>query len=351
VRAKDVGLIFADAATGAHSPALVSQGKIAAVIAARPQERRAMLEEAAGIAGLHVRRRDAEQKLRAAETNLARLDDILGDMDNRANALRRQARAAERYTLLSTQIRTAEARTIFARWREAAAASDAAKAEAQAAETAVAAAQEAQMAAAAHARAAIDALAQARIEAQQTRDAATEAGHQLTALKAERTAAAQRLADLSAQADRLDEVRGRKSALAHDAAEALTRLATETVTLKDRIAHTQAAAPERAARLAEAESAARGAEVELARAIAAQAGEKRNCAPPKPLWSPPAPDWSAPTATCASCRAKPPHCPPWNRYKTRARKPFAHRSKPKRIAKPTEPARFRLAGEDPQPPQ
>src|SRR3546814_12265306 len=64
VRAKDVALIFADAATGAHSPALVSQGKIANVIAAKPTERRAMLEEAAGIAGLHVRRKDDEQKLR-----------------------------------------------------------------------------------------------------------------------------------------------------------------------------------------------------------------------------------------------------------------------------------------------
>ncbi|MBU0792440.1 MAG: AAA family ATPase, partial [Alphaproteobacteria bacterium] len=63
VRAKDISLIFADAATGPHSPALVSQGKIAAVIAAKPAERRAMLEEAAGIAGLHVRRKDAEQKL------------------------------------------------------------------------------------------------------------------------------------------------------------------------------------------------------------------------------------------------------------------------------------------------
>ncbi|MGK2909358.1 MAG: AAA family ATPase, partial [Sphingobium sp.] len=265
VRAKDVALIFADAATGAHSPALVSQGKIAAVIAARPQERRAMLEEAAGIAGLHVRRRDAEQKLRAAETNLARLDDILGDMDNRANALRRQARAAERYTLLSTQIRVAEARTIFARWREAAASSEAAKAEAQAAEAAVIAAQEAQMAAAAHARAAVDSLAQLRTAAQDARDKASDAAHRLTGLKAERAAAAQRLADLSAQADRLEEDRGRESALAHDAAEALARLGAEAVALKERISTTQASAPERAARLAQAETAARDAEVELAR--------------------------------------------------------------------------------------
>ncbi|CAN5433891.1 chromosome segregation protein SMC [soil metagenome] len=274
VRAKDVSLIFADAATGAHSPALVSQGKIAAVIAARPQERRAMLEEAAGIAGLHVRRRDAEQKLRGAETNLARLDDILGDMDNRANALRRQARAAERYTALSVQIRTAEARAIFARWREAAASADAAKAEAQAAEAAVTAAQEAQMAAAAHGRAGVDALAEARAVAQQARDAANEAGHRLTALTAERRAAAQRLADLSAQAERLEEDRGREGALAHDAAEALERLAGEIAMLKVRIAETQAAEPERAARVAQAETAARDAEVELARAMAKQAGEQ-----------------------------------------------------------------------------
>src|SRR5207237_4149816 len=72
VRAKDVSLLFADAATGAHSPALVSQGRIGAVIAAKPVERRQLLEEAAGISGLHARRKDAEQKLRAAEANLAR---------------------------------------------------------------------------------------------------------------------------------------------------------------------------------------------------------------------------------------------------------------------------------------
>src|SRR5581483_4425702 len=104
VRAKDVALIFADAATGAHSPALVSQGRIAAVIAAKPAERRLMLEEAAGIAGLHVRRKDAEQKLRAAEANLTRLDEVIGDMEARAAALRRQAKAAERYRRLSDQI-------------------------------------------------------------------------------------------------------------------------------------------------------------------------------------------------------------------------------------------------------
>ncbi|MDE2302747.1 MAG: AAA family ATPase, partial [Sphingomonadales bacterium] len=136
-RARDVALLFADAATGAHSPALVSQGRIAAVIAARPAERRQMLEEAAGIAGLHVRRRDAEARLRATEANLGRIGELIAAIDGQIATLRRQARAAERYTTLSSRIRTAEARLIFARWRDAAAAADAASAEAEAASTRV----------------------------------------------------------------------------------------------------------------------------------------------------------------------------------------------------------------------
>ncbi|MEO7564793.1 MAG: AAA family ATPase, partial [Sphingomicrobium sp.] len=119
VRAKDVALLFADAATGAHSPALVSQGKIGSVIAAKPVERRLLLEEAAGISGLHARRKDAEQKLRATEANLVRLGEILGDQEQRSAQLRRQARAAERYRKLTGQIREVEARLLHARWSEA----------------------------------------------------------------------------------------------------------------------------------------------------------------------------------------------------------------------------------------
>ena len=119
-------LLFADAATGAHSPALVSQGKIGAVIAAKPVERRLLLEEAAGISGLHARRKDAEQKLRATEANLARLGEILGDQEQRAAQLRRQARAAERYRKLTDQIRGVEARLLHARWVEAERAAEAA---------------------------------------------------------------------------------------------------------------------------------------------------------------------------------------------------------------------------------
>ena len=274
VRAKDIALIFADAATGPHSPALVSQGRIAAVIAARPQERRAMLEEAAGIAGLHVRRKDAEQKLRAAETNLARLDEILADMDARANSLRRQAKAAERYIRLSEQIRIAEARALFARWREASASADAARAEAKQADEAVRAAQEVQAATAVHATAAVEALAQKRAAAQSARDAATEAGHRLAALRTERDGVVRRLHDLAQQAARLDEDREREGTLANDAADAIARLAQESATLKTRIAETEQRLPDFAARIGKAEDAARDAELDLAKAMAKQAGEQ-----------------------------------------------------------------------------
>ena len=141
VRARDVALTFADAATGAHSPALVSQGRIAQVIAAKPEERRMMLEEAAGIAGLHVRRRDAEGKLRQTEANLARLEDLMAGMGSQIAALRRQAKQAERYRALSDELRGAEARLVFARWRDAASAAEAARAAAALAEEEVRAAQ------------------------------------------------------------------------------------------------------------------------------------------------------------------------------------------------------------------
>ncbi|MEJ7935879.1 AAA family ATPase [Sphingobium sp. AN558] len=274
VRAKDVALVFADAATGPHSPALVSQGRIAAVIAARPQERRAMLEEAAGIAGLHVRRRDAEQKLRAAEANLARLDEILIEMEARAGNLRRQARAAERYIRLSGDIRVAEARVIFARWREASASADTARAEAKQAEALVAVAQEAQAAASAHAGAAVETLAQRRAAAQAARDAASETGHRLATLRTEREAIVRRVAELAEQMERLTEDREREGTLGNDAAEAIARLTGEIALLKTRIAGTEATRPHLAGRIAEAEHVARDAELDLAKAMARQAGEQ-----------------------------------------------------------------------------
>src|SRR5207237_7533243 len=109
VRARDVQLLFADAATGPHSGALVSQGRIGALIAAKPTERRLLLDEAAGTAGLHARRHEAELKLRAAEQNLARLDDVIETLAAQIVGLQKPARQARRYRRLGEQIRLGEA--------------------------------------------------------------------------------------------------------------------------------------------------------------------------------------------------------------------------------------------------
>jgi len=127
VRARDVQLLFADAATGAHSAALVSQGRIGALINAKPSERRILLEEAAGIAGLHSRRHEAELRLKAAETNLTRLDDVLRTLETQLEGLRKQARQAQRYRRLSEHIRRAEAVVLHLRWESAAAEHEAAR--------------------------------------------------------------------------------------------------------------------------------------------------------------------------------------------------------------------------------
>src|SRR5580698_5200005 len=108
-RARDVQTLFADLASGARASAMVSQGRVGALVAAKPEERRAVLEEAAGITGLHARRHEAELKLRAAEANLSRAEDLRGQLETQLGSLKRQARQASRYRNLSGAIRTAEA--------------------------------------------------------------------------------------------------------------------------------------------------------------------------------------------------------------------------------------------------
>ncbi|MDR6292393.1 chromosome segregation protein [Inquilinus ginsengisoli] len=119
VRARDVQLLFQDNASGPASPALVSQGRIAAMISARPAERRQVLEEAAGITGLHSRRHEAELRLRSADENLLRLDDVLVQLDAQLGGLRKQARQAVRYRTISEQIRQIEAVLLHLQWTEA----------------------------------------------------------------------------------------------------------------------------------------------------------------------------------------------------------------------------------------
>ncbi|MFN3868985.1 MAG: AAA family ATPase, partial [Hyphomicrobiaceae bacterium] len=118
-RARDIKLLFEDAATGARSPALVRQGQIAEIVNAKPEQRRRILEDAAGVAGLHSRRHEAELRLKAAEANLARVADVLGQVASQMESLKRQARQARRYKELSEEIRRAEALALHLAWTDA----------------------------------------------------------------------------------------------------------------------------------------------------------------------------------------------------------------------------------------
>ncbi len=127
VRARDVQMLFADASTGSHSPALVRQGQISELINAKPKARRRVLEEAAGISGLYARRHEAELKLTGAEQNLLRVDDVLESLAQQLATLTRQAKQAARYREIGEELRRSEGMLLYRRWREA----DLARAEAE----------------------------------------------------------------------------------------------------------------------------------------------------------------------------------------------------------------------------
>ena len=270
-RQQDIRLLFADSATGAHSPAIVGQGRISAIIAAKPAERRQLLEEAAGIAGLAVRRREAEIRLRAAEANIARLDDVVRNLETQAASLKRQARSAERYRTLTDRIRHGEAALNYARWHAAVAACDKARTAALAADqlaaerTRTAAAL---MAQATNAAAGLPALRQAEAEAAAT----VQALRQRRALiEAEQQELARRDAALAVQLASLARDSAREAALADDAAAAQGRLAAEGEALTARLAELAAAAPGLAAAVATAQAGSAAAETALADAMAAHA--------------------------------------------------------------------------------
>jgi chromosome segregation protein len=216
VRARDVQLLFADASTGARSPALVRQGQIAEIINAKPQARRLILEEAAGITGLHTRRHEAELKLRAAEQNLTRLEDVVGQLEAQLNSLKRQARQAQKYKQISAEIRKLEAAGLYAEWKNAA---EAAKADAQALD-------EATRALAEHTRLASEKL--------RHRD---ELGEKLPGLREEETVRAAVLQRLSIERNTLDEdekrANARKSELEHRLAQIESDLSREHDAIRD----------------------------------------------------------------------------------------------------------------------
>ncbi len=248
VRAKDVQLLFADASTGANSPALVRQGQISELINAKPQNRRRLLEEAAGVTGLHSRRHEAELRLRAAEQNLERLDDVISELETQKAALARQARQATRYRNVSGDIRRTEAMLSYLRWR------DATVAQEKAAEglTEIAGLIEETAGVAAAASSAQTAAHEALDPLRQTEAEAAAALHRLTVaregLDEEARRAEAELARLNGEIERLGGDLERERGLHSDAETAAERQNNETQTLKEKEAS-------EAARIMEAEAA------------------------------------------------------------------------------------------------
>ncbi len=231
VRARDVQLLFADAASGSSSGAIVSQGRVSALIEARPAERRFLLEEAAGTAGVQARRRETELKLAAAEENLTRLDDVLGTMGSQLAGLKKQARQAQRYRRLGEQIREQEALLFYARWLTAESECETRVVELAAAEQAVADATqcaETEGAARNQAEAALPALRLAEAEStadlQRLTQARAALEQELTRSVAARREAERRLAELGRD-------REREETLFTEAEAALSRMAKERETL------------------------------------------------------------------------------------------------------------------------
>jgi chromosome segregation protein len=232
MRARDVRILFEDAATGARSPALVRQGQIGEIVNAKPDKRRRILEDAAGIAGLHSRRHEAELRLRAAEANLARLNDVLGQLDSQIESLKRQARQARRYKELSADIRRLDAVVLYLRWLEAQGQVDADEAELTAALETLGRATQAEAQAVTAETEAAD-----RIQPLREQEAAKAAvvqrfkvEHDNLEREAQRTA--ERLRELEGRVAQVERDRAREEALIEEAKETLARLDAETLSLR-----------------------------------------------------------------------------------------------------------------------
>src|SRR5438067_1114001 len=231
VRARDVHILFADASTGSRSPSMVHQGRIGEIIQAKPEQRRRVLEEAAGISGLHARRHEAELRLRAAEQNLARLEDVINQLAGQIDSLKKQARQAIRYRTVAEQVRKAEAMLLHLRW----VAANAELAEAEHAKNAavrVVAERTGQQAEASKRQA----LAAAALPAlRETEARAAAALQRITmareALDREEARATERMAELDRRLVQLADDIERERRLAADAQSALARLAAEEETL------------------------------------------------------------------------------------------------------------------------
>jgi len=271
MRARDVQLLFADASTGANSPALVRQGQISELIAAKPQNRRRILEEAAGVSGLYGRRHEAQLKVKGAETNLQRLDDLARELEVNLGRLRREARAAARYRKLAAEIRSLQSAVLHARWTEAVAVRDAAQAEV---DEARAAAEAAGRTAATTTAAALDALTVLPALREEDTAAAAILHHvaieqdrlerALESAKADASRLAADIAQIDADLDREAQARA-------EAAETLNRIAQDLGQTQRDIAAAPERIPQLDAAAVEADGARARAEAELEAAAASVA--------------------------------------------------------------------------------
>jgi chromosome segregation protein len=269
VRARDVQLLFADASTGARSPALVRQGQIGEIIAAKPQARRLILEEAAGVSGLHSRRHEAELRLKGAEENLARLEDVLAQIDQQIDSLKRQARQASRYKNLAGDIRRYQALALHISWRdeEQRFAEAQRKLELDTREVAERTADQAETAR-------NQGVAAAALPPLRDEEARTGAAlHRLVlareALDGEERRAKERTSELERRVAQLAQDAQRETALIEDAAASLERLAEEDAALAEDQVASEDARASADERLAAAEEVLAACEIKLAEAQAA----------------------------------------------------------------------------------
>ena len=277
VRARDVQLLFADASTGSRSPALVRQGQIGEIIAAKPQARRLILEEAAGVAGLHSRRHEAELRLKGAEDNLLRVEDVLKQIDVQIEGLRRQARQSSRYRILAADIRRHAALAHLVAWREHETAFAEARRKLDADLLDVAERTRAQGEAAR-----LQAIAAADLPALREEEARRGAAlHRITlaraALEAEQKRAGERMAEIERRAVEFARDLQREQALIADAASVMERLAAEDVALAEALDNAGAAAEARAREeAAKARLAATEAELTQAQAASSDLNARRH---------------------------------------------------------------------------
>jgi chromosome segregation protein len=262
-RARDVQTLFADLASGARASAMVSQGRVGTLVGAKPEERRAVLEEAAGITGLHARRHEAELKLRAAEANLGRAEDLRGQLETQLGALKRQARQASRYRNLSGAIRAADAELLSVQRARVEAARKAAQAALAQAGQAVSAATEAVALSASEAAERAAALPPLRETEAVTRSALERHRIAQEQIAAEEQRARTALADATRRFGQLRQDLAHAEQLQRDAAAAEQRLTAEDATLaateaghddRTQAAETEAATAADAVRDAEAAS-------------------------------------------------------------------------------------------------